>query len=106
MTDFNIAAAIDHRVNDEIHDCIRPGCDGRARVAYYINTPMRIAGRDLMPGEFVDLCPGDDRDLTRAAGEAMDLGFGTRFDGLARMLATDGTGNEQNPLDRFREWTS
>lgn len=81
-----IGERIEHRRLDEIHQCIRPGCSRRAKVALHVDRETRLAGQDFVPGEFVDLCPEDYGELLRAVVDA------------------EARGDVPNPLDRFREW--
>jgi hypothetical protein len=83
VTGPTIAERLEHRRHDEAHDCVRPGCGKRARTALHVYAPLRLAGRDWMPGEFVDLCWPHYDELYRAATQAETLG---------------------GPLDRLREW--
>lgn len=103
MTEPTIGERIEHRTKDEIHECARPGCGNRARVAFYVTGTMRLAGRDYAPGEFVDLCPDHDLELRRVAAEAADLDYGTSFDAQDMRILL-GLWGDGNPLDRLREW--
>lgn len=105
MNERTMSERIDHRVHDEIHPCVRPGCGQRAAVALHVDEPMRLAARDFMPGEFVDLCPDHSRELLTVAHDAVVLGFGGPFD-TPRMRAMLAAGDltAPNPLDRLREW--
>lgn len=105
MSDYEVTIAqrIEHRRLDEVHTCIRPGCSNRAQVAYYVHAPTRLAGRNLLVGDFVDLCLEHDQELTNAAHEAQALGYGGPFHGVARLV--DAEFGETNPLGRFREWS-
>lgn len=101
----SIAQRIEHRRKDEIHPCIRPGCGRQARTAMHVDSPMRLGGRDFMPGEFVDLCWGDYDELHRAVSDALAMGFGGPFARTAALLA-EAEPDAANPLDRLREWAS
>lgn len=94
----DVGAQIEHRVRNEVHTCVRPRCPARSRVAYAVAAPMRFAGRDLVPGDFVDLCPLHDLELRGEVDHAQVLGFGTQFDDLAWFMG------DVNPLERLREW--
>lgn len=97
-----IAQRIEHRRLDEVHECIRPGCGRRAQTAYYVHAATRIAGRDMGVGDFVDLCPEHNLELTRAAQDAIALGFHGPFHRVAKLVEAEF--EVDNPLDRFREW--
>jgi hypothetical protein len=104
---IDIAAAIERRRLDEVHNCPVPHCNRRAGSAFHVDAPMRLAGRDWSPGEFVDLCPGHELELRRAVSEAAALGYGGPFDRpesplTAKLAAMDIL--EDNPVDRLREW--
>ena len=113
MTDL-IARQIEHRRLNEVHECIRPGCGARACVAYHVDQQMRLAGRDLAPGEFVDLCAEHDYELYRAANDAVIEGYppapdsggpvpqGNPFIGLSDDY--DELPTRRDPLEHFREW--
>ncbi|MFD1546991.1 hypothetical protein [Nonomuraea guangzhouensis] len=69
---MNDAQRIDHRVRDEIHDCIRPTCDKRAKTAFIAREHGRFAGRDMKPGDWIDLCADDAADVYRAQHQTRD----------------------------------
>lgn len=57
---------IDRRVSDEVHDCIRPGCGKRAQTAFIARECGRFAGREMQPGDWIDLCADDASDVYKA----------------------------------------
>lgn len=101
MPNRSIAERIEHRRHDEVHECMVPQCSERARVALYVDGSCRLAGRDWVKGEFVDLCPGHDHELRRVAAEAHSAGFG---DEDHRILLGLVNPTAESPLDRLREW--
>lgn len=66
MHRMNDAQRIEHRVHDEVHDCIRPGCGRRAQTAFIAREHGRFAGRDMKPGDWIDLCADDAADVYNA----------------------------------------
>jgi hypothetical protein len=109
VTKPSIVQRIEHRRLDEVHDCVVPTCRQRARVAYHVDAPMRLAGKDWVPGDFIDLCAPHDHELRTADSDARALGYWmdgmmSREDVWIALHMIDP--NEVNPLDRLREWTS
>ncbi|MFC6080967.1 hypothetical protein [Sphaerisporangium aureirubrum] len=82
------AMRIEHRIHDEVHDCIVPGCGVRARVAFIAAEDGRIAGRDVRRGDVIDLCAPHGDDVYRAQGQ--------RYDELPEWLKADA---KTDPLD-------
>lgn len=112
MNEPTIAQRIEHR-RHEAHRCIRPGCGDSARAAYYVERPMRLAGRDLVPGDFVDLCWPHAHELYRAANDAVIEGYPSpEFWGpvpsgdphIGLFDAYEDLPPRSSPLARFREW--
>lgn len=99
----SIAEIIEHRRLDEIHECAVPGCGARARFAYYVDLPMRLAARDWAVGDLIDMCVIHDRELRTVAQDAKALGYDLDEDTRIAMGLIFGP-PEQNPLDRLREW--
>lgn len=94
----DVARLVEHRRLDEVHTCVRPGCGKRAGVAYHVDAPTRLAGRDFTVGEFVDLCPADDLVLRDVAARAQAAGWGGPFEPLLLVL------DEPDPFAELREW--
>lgn len=63
------AERIEHRVHDEVHDCIVPDCGARAQIAFLAAASGRFAGREIRAGEFIDLCSPHGHDVYQAQGQ-------------------------------------
>lgn len=100
MTERSIGERIEHRRQDEVHECVRPGCGRRAVSAFHVDAPTRLAGHDWTAGEFVDLCADDAMELRLIVSHAEAAGYGGPYEKWVRLA--DGPGHD--PLWKLREW--
>ncbi|MFD9949843.1 hypothetical protein ACFWYW_55760 [Nonomuraea sp. NPDC059023] len=89
---MNEAQMIDHRVHDEVHDCIRPSCGKRAQTAFIARERGRFAGQDMKPGDWIDLCVDDADDVYNAQHQT--------YAQLPEWLKAD---SKRDPLDQLLE---
>jgi hypothetical protein len=69
---MNDGQRIEHRVHNETHHCIRPGCGKRAQTAFIAREHGLFAGRDMKPGDWIDLCADDAGDVYNAQHQTRD----------------------------------
>lgn len=72
-------------------ECVVPDCGEKAPVQFTAAGRGRLAGRDWMPGDTIDLCPAHGNDVHRAHGA-----YG--MEQLAEWLRADAT---LDPMDAF-----
>lgn len=89
--------------------CIVPPCGHAAESTFVVERSLRLAGRDWLPGEDIDLCPAHEDQLRRtiawgASREFLPIGMvGYLTSALGHY---DWAGDIfADPLAHLREWT-